>query len=68
MPKSIIKQSRSISLRMTEELYTALVKKDEFAELTVSEYIRAILRKEIKEQNEIENRYGYDPARRVLPE
>lgn len=68
MPKAIIKQSRSISLRMTEELYNALAKKAEFTELTISEYIRAILRKEIKEQNEIENRYGYNPARRVLPE
>ena len=67
MPKFITK-TRGLTIRITENMYEQIAKKAEIAEVTISEYVRNIIRKELKEQNEIQNRYGYDPAKRVLPE
>lgn len=66
MPR--ITQSHHLTIRVTEEIYNTIQKKANITNVTVSEYIRAIIRKELKEQNEIENRYGYDPAGRILQE
>ena len=66
MSKSITK-TRYLTTRVTENMYEQIVKKAEIAEVTISEYVRNIIGKELQEQDEIQNRYGYDPANRVLP-
>lgn len=63
-----ITKTRYLTTRITENMYEQLTQKAELAEVTISEYVRNIIRKELKEQNEIQNRYGYNPAKRVLPE
>lgn len=61
-----INQSHSVTVRMKESMYQDLIKRAELVNVNLSEYIRAIITKEIKEQNEIQKRYGYIPADRVL--
>ena len=61
-----INQSHSVTVRMKESMYQDLMKRAELVNVNLSEYIRAIIAKEIKEQNEIQKRYGYIPADRVL--
>jgi post-segregation antitoxin (ccd killing protein) len=61
-----INQSHSVTVRMKESMYQDLMKRAELVNVNLSEYIRAIITKEIKEQNEIQKRYGYTPADRVL--
>jgi post-segregation antitoxin (ccd killing protein) len=61
-----INQSHSVTVRMKESMYQDLMKRAELVNVNLSEYIRAIITKEIKEQNEIQKRYGYIPADRVL--
>ena len=58
--------SHSVTIRIKEDMYTSLLRKAEENDITLSEYIRAILRKELKEQYDIETRYGYSPSKRVL--
>ena len=58
--------SHSVTIRIKEDMYTNLLRKAEENNVTLSEYIRAILRKELKEQYDIEERYGYSPSKRVL--
>jgi predicted CopG family antitoxin len=58
--------SHSVTIRIKEDMYISLLRKAEENDVTLSEYIRAILRKELKEQHDIEERYGYSPSKRVL--
>lgn len=69
MPKrKSISYDHPLAIRITENMYQQLKSKADFTQLTVTEYIRSILRKELKEQNEIQEKYGYNPAKRVLSE
>ena len=57
-----------ISVRFPINIYEKLQLKAESTEVTISDYIRAIIQKELQEQDRIQERYGYDPAKRVFEE
>lgn len=58
--------SHPVTIRMKDKMYEDLIKRAEAANVNLSEYIRAIILKEVKEQDEIQERYGYTPVERVL--
>lgn len=67
MPKKI-PQSYFLGVRITEVMYKKLYLKATSNNVSLSEYVRAIIKKELQEQDRIQERYGYDPAERVLKE